>query len=247
VSEAVDELIARMVALLALLEADGDPARFFLGTYLRITRAVGTAVADGLFEDPSWVTGWDVDFASFYLDALEAYRRDPATAPAPWREAFGAKATLPPQGHVLLGVNAHINFDLPQSLVRVIPDEDFATPSVLARRERDHERIDGVLSSRVTTEDVELQNAGDKRTWMDRLMAPLNHAASRQFLREARRKVWANTAVLHRARMVGDGEYQRRLAELEALSAARVVDLLRPGPVLLRLAVRGFGVTLDPA
>jgi hypothetical protein len=82
---------------------------------------------------------------------------------------------------------------------------------------------------------------------MDRLMAPLNHAASRQFLREARRKVWANTAVLHSARMVGDGEYQRRLAELEALSAARVVDLLRPGPVLLRLAVRGFGVTLDPA
>jgi len=247
VSEAVDELIARMVALLALLEADGDPARFFLGTYLRITRAVGTAVADGLFEDPSWVAGWDVDFAGFYLDALEAYRRDPATAPAPWREAFGAKATLPPQGHVLLGVNAHINFDLPQSLVRVISDEDFAAPSVLATRERDHERIDGVLSSRVTTEDVELQNAGDKRTWMDRLMAPLNHAASRQFLREARRKVWANTAVLHSARMVGDGEYQRRLAELEALSAARVVDLLRPGPVLLRLAVRGFGVTLDPA
>jgi hypothetical protein len=144
----VDELIARMVALLALLEADGDPARFFLGTYLRITRAVGTAVADGLFEGPSWVAGWDVDFAGFYLDALEAYRRDPSTAPAPWREAFGAKATLPPQGHVLLGVNAHINFDLPQSLVRVISDEDFAAPSVLARRERDHERIDGVLSSR---------------------------------------------------------------------------------------------------
>jgi Family of unknown function (DUF5995) len=128
VSETVDELIARMVALLALLEVDGDPARFFLGTYLRITRAVGTAVADGLFEDPSWVARWDVDFAGFYLDALEAYRRDPATAPAPWREAFGAKATLPPQGHVLLGVNAHINFDLPQSLVRVIPTRTSPSP-----------------------------------------------------------------------------------------------------------------------
>jgi hypothetical protein len=246
VGEALDELITRMEALLALLEADGDPARFFLATYLRTTQAVRTAVGDGLFEDPSWVAEWDVDFAGCYLDALETYRRDPATAPAPWRQAFGAWSTLRPEGHVLLGVNAHINFDLPQSLVRVIPGEQFADPVALARRERDHERIDGVLAARVAAEDVELQRVGDRRTVLDRLLAPLNHAASRLFLREARRKVWANTAVLHRARLAGDGEYTRRLAELEALSAARVADLLRPGPVLLRLAVHGFGVSLVP-
>jgi hypothetical protein len=243
----VDQLIARMVALLALLEAEGDPARFFLGTYLRTTQAVRTAMDGGLFEDPSWVEEWDVDFAGFYLDALEAYRHDPATVPTPWRQAFGAKSTLRPEGHVLLGMNAHINFDLPQSLVRVIPAEQFADPGTLARRERDHERIDGVLASRVGAEDVELQRVGDERTPLDRLLTPLNHAASRLFLREARRKVWANTTVLHRARVSGDGEYRRRLAELEALSASRVADLLRPGPVLLRLAVYGFGVTLAPA
>jgi hypothetical protein len=245
--EAVDGLIARMLALLARLEADGDPARFFLGTYLRITRGVRTALADGLFEDSAWVARWDVDFAGYYMDSLEAYRRDPATAPAPWRQAFGAKSTVGPQGHVLLGVNAHINFDLPQSLVRVIPAEDFADPLALARHERDHERIDGLLASRVAAEDTELQREGERRTPLDRVLAPLNHTASRKFLREARRKVWANTMVLHGARMAGDGEYRRRLAELEALSAARVADLLRPGPVLMRLAVHGFGVTLPPA
>jgi hypothetical protein len=247
VGEAVDELIARMVALLALLEADGDPSRFFLATYLRITRAVRAAVADGLFEDPPWVARWDVDFASFYLDALEAYRRDPATVPAPWQQAFGAKPTLQPQAHVLLGVNAHINFDMPQSLVRVIPEEDFADPVALAGRGRDHERIDGVLATLVATEDAELQRVGDRRTPLDRLLTPLNHAASRRFLREARHKVWINTNVLHRARVAGDGEYRKRLADLETLSAERVADLLRPGPVLLRLAVHGFGVTLAPA
>jgi hypothetical protein len=129
VGEAVDELIARMVALLVLLEAGGDPARFSLGTYLRITEAVRTAMTDGLFKDPSWVAAWDVDFAGFYLDALEAYRRDPASAPAPWRQAFGAKSTVRPQGHVLLGVNAHINFDLPQSLLRQSPARTSPIPS----------------------------------------------------------------------------------------------------------------------
>jgi hypothetical protein len=244
VGETVDDLIARMVALLTPLEADGDPGRFFLGTYLRITRAVAGALGDGLFEDPAWVEAWDVDFAGLYLDALEAYRRDPATAPAPWRRAFAATPTLRPEAHVLLGVNAHINYDLPQSLVRVIPTEEFADPDALARRRRDHERIDGVLASRVATEDVELQRVGDPRTRLDRLLTPLNHLATRTFLRESRRKVWANTSVLHQARLAGDWEYRRRLSELETLSDGRVADLLRPGPVLLRLAVRGFGVAL---
>jgi hypothetical protein len=243
----IDELIARMVEWEAVLVAGDDPARFFLATYLRTTRAVQTAVHDGLFEDPAWVAGWDVDFAGLYVAALEAHRRDPATAPAPWRRAFGAQPTLRPEAHVLLGVNAHINFDLPQSLVRVIPGEEFDDPAALAHRESDHERIDGVLASRVAAEDVELQQVGDPRTLLDRLLTVPNHVASRLFLREARRKVWANTVVLHRARVAGDGEYRRRLAELEQLSADRVADLLRPGPVLIRLAVHGFGVALRPA
>src|SRR4051794_34066833 len=196
--------MARMVALLAPLEAAGDPARFFLGTYLRTTEAVRLALDDGLFEDPAWVADWDVDFAGFYLDALEAHRRDPATAPGPWRRAFGAASSLPPEAHVLLGMNAHINFDLPQSLGRVIPDDEFADPAALAARERDHERIDGVLAARVADEDAALAHAGGRRSSLDRLLTPANRAASRLFLREARRKVWTNTAVLHGAALAGD-------------------------------------------
>jgi hypothetical protein len=246
VSGAVDEVVARMVALLEALEADGDPGRFFLATYLRTTRAVLAAADDGAFDDPAWVTEWDVVFAGLYVDALEAYRRDPRSAPAPWRLAFGAQPALPPLAHVLLGVNAHINFDLPQALLRVIPEDEFSDPAALAGRGRDHERIDAVLSARVADEEAELQRAGQVHTTVDRLLAPLNRGASRLFLREARRKVWGNVTVLHRARSTGGEEYRRRLAELEARSAARVADLLRPGPVLLRLALHGFGVRLPP-
>jgi hypothetical protein len=241
----VAALVARMDDVLRGL--GGDPARFFLGTYRRTTAAVGEALDGGAFEDPDWVARWDVDFAGFHLDALEAHRRNPAVVATPWRLAFGADPGLPPEAHVLLGMNAHINFDLPRSLVRVIPPEDFAAPAVLALRRRDHERIDGILAGRVGAEDAALEGAGGRRTPLDRLLAPANRRASRLFLRESRRKVWANTAALHAARMAGPVSSARRLAELEAASAARVADLLRPGPVLLRLAVHGFGVTLAPA
>jgi hypothetical protein len=241
----VDDVVARMTALLPSL--DGDPARFFLGTYLRTTQAIGRAVHAGAFEDPDWMAAWDAEFAGRYLAALEAHRRDPGTAPAPWRLAFGAKPSLPPEAHVLLGVNAHINFDLPQSLVAMIPPADFADPLQLSSRQRDHDRVDDVLAARVAAEDVELEQAGGRRTPVDRLLAPVNHGASRIFLREARHKVWANAAALDAARLAGPDALARRVGQLEAVSAARVRDLLRPGPVLVRLAVRGFGVTLPRA
>jgi hypothetical protein len=235
-----------MEELLAPMEVAGDPARFFLGTYLRTTRAVGAALDAGQFEDPNWVTDWDVDFAGLYLDALEAHRRDPASAPEPWREAFGTRAGARPEAHVLLGMNAHINYDLPQSLVRVISADDFADPAVHASRERDHERIDGVLAGRVPAEDAALQAAGSRRTVVDRLAVGLNRGAARVLLRESRRKVWANATALHTARLRGPDALVARVRELERLSADRVADLRRPGPVLLRLAVSGFGVKLPP-
>ncbi len=240
-------LVARMADLLRRLEDDGDPARFFLSTYLRTTRAVGTALADGAFEDPAWVAHWDVDFADLYLRAVENHRRTPAAVAEPWRLALGADPSLRPEAHVLLGMNAHINFDLPQSLVRMMGPPDFADPGVLALRRRDHERIDAVLAGRVAEEDVALQGAGGRRTTLDRVLAPANRTAGRLFLRESRRTVWANAAELHAARLRGSDAYAARLADLEQASAARVRDLLRPGPVLLRLAVRGFGVPLPPA
>ena len=163
--------------------------------------------------------------------------------PRPWRLAFDAPPSLPPLRHVLLGVNAHLNYDLPQALLAVIPDADFANPGMLARRRRDHERIDLVLSGRVAAEDKEL-GATSPPSLLDRALRPVNRRGSQRLLREARLKVWHNTRELHRARLLGPEAYAVRLAELELLSAARIADLLAPGQVLLRLAVAGFGVVL---
>jgi hypothetical protein len=96
---------------------------------------------------------------------------------------------------------------------------------------------------RVSAED---QALGGARRWQDRLLGPVNREASRRFLAEARRKVWLNTAELHRARLAGPEAYAARLAELEVLSAARIADLLAPGQTLIKLAAGGFGVTLPP-
>lgn len=164
--------------------------------------------------------------------------------PRPSRLAFAAPDTLPPLRQLLLGMNAHINYDLPQALLAVISDADFTDSDVPERRRRDHERIDGILASRVRAENDKLAAQSTVQS-LDRLLRPLNELSSKRFLREARRKVWHNTVELQHARLAGPDQYAVRLSELEVLSAARIADLLahRSGDPA---AGRG-GVRSDPA
>ena len=247
----VQAVLERMRLSLDRMEDAGDARRFFLATYARTTAAVGEAIGAARFEDPEWVDRWDVAFAQLYLDALSAFESDPATAPRPWRAALGADPGLSPLQLVLLGMNAHINYDLPQALLAVIEDGEFADPARMARRRRDHERIDTVLASRVAAEDALLKDAERAharhgRSLLDRALTPLNRRATGRFLTESRRKVWANTAALQAARARGPHAYRATLAELELLSAAKIHNLLAPGQVLLKLAAGGFGVLLPP-
>ena len=151
----IDALIERMQALLEPLQAADDPRQYFHATYLRTTIAVAEAIRGGGFIDPEWAERWDVTFASLYLDALEVATSG-GQPTRPWQIAFGAPRDLPALNHVLLGMNAHINFDLPQALVTVITDEEFDAPALVAKREEDHRAIDRVLAARVAAEDDEL-------------------------------------------------------------------------------------------
>jgi Family of unknown function (DUF5995) len=240
----IEELIGRMAVQLESLQADGDPRRYFHATYQRTTIAVADTLRSGGFDDADWVERWDVAFADLYLDALEAALagRRPAR---PWEVAFGAPADLPPLRHVLLGMNAHINYDLPQALLAVITDEEFADPALLARRESDHRAIDEVLGARVGAEGDELAAVSRAATRLDRLLTPVNRLGTSRFLRESRKKVWANAVVLNAARTEGPVAYATALNRLAELSAAKVTALQAPGQVLLKLAAAGFGVRLS--
>ena len=238
IGEVVDQLQQRIDAL----PPDQVHRRTFMTTYQRTTQAVAEAVDAAFFEDPDWVVRWDVAFAELFIVAHDAYQMG-ERLPRPWRLAFRADPELLTIIHLLLGMNAHINYDLPPATLSVITDHDFEDPVLIDRRRRDHERIDRILADRVAAEDHAI---GGARSLLDRILTPANRLSSRRFLREARGKVWLNVAELQRARLEGEDAYDVRLAELELLAAAKIADLLRPGQVLLRLAMTGFGITLPP-
>ena len=227
----------------------GDEKRHFHGVYYRNTIAVKSDLESGGFLDPAWVEPWDVIFADLYLDALDLWSAGELPS-GPWRVAFEAAEDprISPLVHALIGLNAHLNFDLPQALLAVIDDDELSDPDLMGRRHADFAHIDDIVVRRVKEEDLELRKVeepGD-RTFVDRLMTPFNRVASKRFLKEARYKVWRNAIELSTARRLGPEAYAGRLRELENLCRAKVEELVRPGKVLVRLGLTGYGVLLGP-
>ncbi|WP_276257357.1 DUF5995 family protein [Haloglomus litoreum] len=116
----VEEARDRLDALRREFADRGDDRAVFLTVYARTTEAVAARIERGEFEDPEWVATYLVAFANRYRQACHNYERGALSAVAdPWQLAFDSAAepdSLVAQD-ALLGVNAHINYDLAFALV----------------------------------------------------------------------------------------------------------------------------------
>lgn len=120
---------------------------YFAALYKRITIAVRTAVADGVFEDGPRLERLDVAFANRYFDALNGYFH-PGSFPKPtrsWQVTFDAASRAKPimLQHMLAGVSAHICLDLGIAAQSLVP------ASQLGELKTDFDRINAVLASQV--------------------------------------------------------------------------------------------------
>ena len=96
-------------------------------------------------------------------------RRDPGGSRS------SAPADLPPLRHVLLGINAHINYDLPQALLAVISDDGVRRRGAAGPpAARPRARSTACWPPGSAAEDAEL--AGRPAHLLDRLLTPLNQA-----------------------------------------------------------------------
>jgi hypothetical protein len=100
----------------------GHHAVFALA-YTRITQTyVWTRDQAGYYEDVPFANHQDAVFAKYYTDAWTSWRNgDRAAVPKAWLIAFDAAADgeVTGTGDLLLGMNAHINRDLPYVLASV--------------------------------------------------------------------------------------------------------------------------------
>jgi hypothetical protein len=119
-----------------------DRRSVFLTVYTTMTANVQSGIQSRFFTDPDWVRDYVITFAEYYRRAAVAFeRRDFESVPRPWQLAFVAAIqgeTLVAQD-ALLGINAHINYDLTYTLTELSIDPDRES------KRADHDRINEIL------------------------------------------------------------------------------------------------------
>jgi len=141
----VDAVIREMGRRFRPLAEACDHDAVFALAYLRTTEEYRRAASTpGFFDDVAFVNHEDAVFARYYFDAYDAWEAgDHARVPAAWRIALQAAdgREVRGTGNLLLGINAHIQRDLPFVLAEiglVRPDG--------ASRKPDHDKVNEFLN-----------------------------------------------------------------------------------------------------
>lgn len=116
--ESIHDVIHQMKTIeTELANTDMKNLIAFNRTYLIITEAVTKKLGSGYFKDDRLMERFDIKFARYYFDALKDYSENTNCPPA-WKLLFDLckKDNTYQFIYMALGVNAHVNNDLGQSL-----------------------------------------------------------------------------------------------------------------------------------
>ena len=146
-STCVDHTIKKMDGAEDPLTAACSDNAVFAQTYLRTTQTYQWfRDQPGNLSDVPWVNYEDAVFGSFYFQAYNGWYSTPqnlSLVPPAWQIAFTAadNHTVTGTGNLLLGMNAHINADLPFVLYEIGLVKADGTS-----RKPDHEAINAMLN-----------------------------------------------------------------------------------------------------
>jgi hypothetical protein len=192
-----------------------DGAGYFPALYARVTRRVIGDAAAGHFDDADRMSSFVEGFAARYLDA----GRDRGAAPACWRAAFdvAVDGDLLVVQQLFLGINAHVNFDLPQTVVAVA-DRTGDLPSIRP----DFDAVNVVLRS--TYDDV-IGDLDRVTRWTGRAAAMGGGHLFNFSLRAARDQAWRAAVNIH---PLPSDARRAETAELDALVTVLAYMVTRP-------------------
>jgi hypothetical protein len=103
--------------LKAIARSSDDAAGYFPALYSRVTTQIADSIEQGEFDDGARMNAFATDFASRYIRARTKEIPRPRCWQATWDVAGDGNLLI--VQHILLGINAHVNYDLPQSVVAV--------------------------------------------------------------------------------------------------------------------------------
>lgn len=211
-----------------------DRRVIFLNCYLLMTRNMLAAIEAGEFHDPNWVHPLLNRFAEYYFEALQAYEDRLPTTPPVWKRAHDASLTTNTSvlQHLMLGINAHINYDLVLTLVEMLQNEwSVLTKELRQNRYLDHCHVNAVIARTIdSVQDDVIEALVPELDFVDKMLGPVDEWLASQLITHWREEVWQ-----HAVRLLESGDPQERLKihqKIENITLERAdLILLKERPI----------------
>lgn len=220
----------RMDSLIDQWQRRKDRRVDFLRCYRLMTGNMLLAIKKGEFHDGPWVRQLLDHFADYYFAALTNYEEHRPETPVVWSSAH--RAAVKPETlilqNLLLGINAHINYDLVLTLYDILsPEWDALSPTARRQRYEDHRHVNAVIGR--TVDAVQDSIVEPKEPFMeivDILLGPVDEWTASLMIRKWREEVWRHALQMLAAQDETERETLRRQVETLTLHRARAI--LRP-------------------
>ena len=223
-TKCVDQVIREMQRRFEPLASSCDHDAIFSLAYLRTTEAYRRAIENpNFFRDTAFVNHEDVIFAEYYFRAHDAWNSSlRAGTPPAWAHAFQAaeRREVSAAGNLVLGMNAHIQRDLPFALASI----GIVAPDGTSRKS-DHDRVNRILNTVPDDLLPEIARRFDPTIDDGNLPTMVDDIVTFQSVPAWRETAWRNAERLVAARTAS----QRALvaADIEAYAASQALTLRR--------------------
>jgi len=199
-----------------------DHDAMFALTYLRTTEEYRRATTTpGFFSDPAFVNHEDVVFARYYFEAYDRWHAGRhSEVPEAWRVALDAadRRSVSGSGNMLLGINAHINRDLPYVLAGI----GLVKPDGTSRKP-DHDKVNEFLNRVPPVLIPELARRFDPTVDDSNLPGWLDDMLTFQAFPAMREAAWRNAERLVNAKTAAERALVEQSIEESAASTAQAI------------------------
>lgn len=196
----LDPLLVTMQTQAKEWDERKDSRFIFLRCYSVMTGNMIKAVEEGRFEDAEWVNKLLHRFADYYFDALHLYEKQKDQAPHVWQQVHDASIQheLHVLQHLLLGVNAHINYDLVLALYdEISPEWNGMDENRRSIRRSDHELVNRIIAETIDeVQDKVIERQAPFMAIVDNLMGRVDEWLLSELITGWRTDVWNETCTM---------------------------------------------------
>ena len=183
--QTIDEVIGALDQIISTCRQENSRSGFFAALYRNVTLKVKEGIAAGAFDDGPRMERLDVAFANRYLAALESFRQSQPLSNC-WRVAFQTNSNYWPLiiQQLLIGTNAHINFDLGIAAAGIAPGAEL--PSLRG----DFDRINNILGSMIAKVRTDVEELSPWIKFLDQIAPTAEDTIINFSLDKARASAW---------------------------------------------------------